>query len=101
MATAARDRPSDVSGTQPGTRRATGLRHRHASSFWAIAAIVAELPTLEGWFPVTAAMAAVMSFAVPSIACATALFGSDRSAAIWLRDSPCSTCGEKLEPVMR
>ena len=62
--------------------------------------MVAEPPTLEGWLPVTEAMAAVMSLAVPSIACATALLGLARSAAIWLRDSPCNTCGEKLDPVI-
>ena len=57
-------------------------------------------PTLLGWFPVTALMAAVMSFAVPSIACATGLEGSDSWAAIWLRDRPWSTWGEKLAPMI-
>ena len=45
-------------------------------------------------------MAAVMSLAAPSIACATGLSGFDSSAAIWLRDSPWSTWGEKLDPVI-
>ena len=42
----------------------------------------------------------MMSFAAPSIACATALAGYRSCAAIWLRDRPWSTWGEKLDPVM-
>ena len=100
MATATSESPSELTGTQPGTRRGVDVHgHRHAPSFWAIAAMVAELPTLHGWLPVTEEMAAVMSLAAPSIACATALEGSLSCAAIWLRDSPWSTWGEKLAPV--
>ena len=49
------------------------------------------LHTLLGWLPVTVQMAAVMLFAVPSMACATGLDGSFNWAAIWDRDRPCNS----------
>ncbi len=61
--------------------------------------MAAEFATLDGWLPVTDVRAAVMALAEPSIAWATVLEGSANCAAIWLRDSPWRTCGEKLEPV--